>query len=171
MELSRISRIVSTSALVASTALHLGVVQSAGGLLDACNVFSFFGLSPEKARANTKKIMDAGEEQKDMIALAHTSMRGECAQFIGMGAGSLYALLFLHPGAAQVAVVHFAQSVWASIALLVNSNVAAFLPFYPPAPEYDPVSRAKLKPFVVMCGVQGVLYWSAFFLSKGNTLK
>ena len=163
-----LAKIVSTSALVASTVLHLGVVQVAGGLFDACNVFSFFGLSAAKARSHTAKIMEAGPEQKDMVALAYTSMRGECAQFIGMGAGSLYALLFLHPGTAQVAVVHFATGCWSTIAMLVNSHVVGLLPFVPPSPEYDRASRVKLKPFVAMVGVQVLLYWSAFALSRGK---
>jgi len=167
MELSEVARYVSSSALVVSCILHLGVVQSAGGLFNACNVFGFFGLSAAKAKSITGEIMEQGQEQKDMIALAYTSMRGECAQFIGMGSASLYSLMFLHPGTSQVAVVHFAQTCWAGIALVVNSQCAGLLaPFLPPAPEYDPVSRTKLRPFVIMVGVQGILYASAFFLSK-----
>lgn len=164
----KVARVVSTSALVVSTVLHLGVVQSAGGLFDATNVFGFFGVTAERARSLTRGFMSGGAEQKDMIALAYTSMRGECAQFIGMGCSSLYSLLFLHPGTAQVAVVHFAHTCWAAIALAVNSHCAGLLTFCPAAPEYDPQSRAKLKPFVLMVGAQGILYSSAFILSKGN---
>ena len=113
-------------------------------------MFGFFGVSASKAKSITAEIMEKGQEQKDMIALAYTSMRGECAQFIGMGSASLYSLMFLHPGTSQVAVVHFAQTCWAGVALVVNSQCAGLNPFLPAAPEYDSESRKKLKPFVIM---------------------
>ena len=52
---------------------------------------------------------------------------------------------------------------------VVNSQNAGLLPFLPAAAdEYDPVSGAKLKPFLLLVGCQAVLYVAAFLLSRGN---
>ena len=52
---------------------------------------------------------------------------------------------------------------------VVNSQNAGLLPFLPAAAdEYDPVSGAKLKPFLLLVGGQAVLYVAAFLLSRGN---
>jgi len=68
-----------------------------------------------------------------------------------------------------VAVIHFMHSVWACIVQVVNSQNAGLLPFLPAAAdEYDPVSGAKLKPFLLLVGCQAVLYVAAFLLSRGN---
>ena len=114
--------------------------------MNACNVFGFFGVSINaKAKSITAEITEKGQEQKDMIALAYTRMRGECAQFmIGMGSASPYSVMFLHPGTSQVAVVHVAQTCCAGTALAVNSQCAGLNPYLPVAPEYDFESRKKL---------------------------
>lgn len=163
-----LARPVSTLALIVSTVVHLGLVQSAGGLLDSCNAFGFFDISVEQCQSIGAFVRSAGQPEKDWLTLAFTSMRGECCQFLGMGAGSLYSLLFLAKGTKEVAVVHLMHATWACIVQVVNSQNAGVLPFLPAAPEYDPVSQAKLKPFLVLVGVQAILYVSAFLLSRGN---
>ena len=164
----KLARTVSTAALCVSAVVHLGLVQSAGGLLDSCFAFDFFDVSLDKCRAIGAYVMQAGQAEKDWLTLAYTSMRGECCQFIGMGSGALYALLFLAKGTKEVAVVHFMHATWACIVQVVNSQNAGVLPFLPSGPEYDPVSQAKLKPFLVLVGAQAILYVSAFLLSRGN---
>mmetsp|Transcript_284 Transcript_284/g.825 ORF Transcript_284/g.825 Transcript_284/m.825 type:complete len:177 (-) Transcript_284:67-597(-) len=165
-----LARSISTLAFVVSAVVHLGLVQSAGGLLDSCNAFGFVGVSAEECHAITTSVQrTGGQAEKDMLALAFAAMRGECCQFIGMGAGSVYALLFLSKGTDEVAVIHFMHSVWACIVQVVNSQNAGLLPFLPAAAdEYDPVSGAKLKPFLLLVGGQAVLYVAAFLLSRGN---
>ena len=60
---------------------------------------SFVGVSAEECHAITTSVQrTGGQAEKDMFALAFAAMRGECCQFIGMGAGSVYALLFLSKG-------------------------------------------------------------------------
>lgn len=94
-----LARSISTLAFVVSAVVHLGLVQSAGGLLDSCNAFGFVGVSAEECHAITTSVQrTGGQAEKDMLALAFAAMRGECCQFIGMGAGSVYALLFLSKG-------------------------------------------------------------------------
>jgi len=70
--------VVSTVSLVISTIAMLGLTQSAGGLINACNAFGFVGISKQKAQgicAHTKNA-DGGE---DFLALALSSMRGSAA--------------------------------------------------------------------------------------------
>ena len=166
--MSKLARAVSALAFVVSAVVHLGLVQSAGGLVDSCYAFSFFGISADECRAIGASVRGAGQAEKDWLTLAFTSMRGECCQFIGMGVGSLYALFFLAKGTKEVAVVHLMHATWACVVQVVNSQNAGVLPFLPAAPEYDPISQAKLKPFLVLVGVQAVLYSSAFLLSRSN---
>lgn len=96
--MSKLARAVSALAFVVSAVVHLGLVQSAGGLVDSCYAFSFFGISADECRAIGASVRGAGQAEKDWLTLAFTSMRGECCQFLGMGVGSVYALLFLRKG-------------------------------------------------------------------------
>mmetsp|Transcript_19790 Transcript_19790/g.63517 ORF Transcript_19790/g.63517 Transcript_19790/m.63517 type:complete len:98 (-) Transcript_19790:301-594(-) len=97
--MSKLARAVSALAFVVSAVVHLGLVQSAGGLVDSCYAFSFFGISADECRAIGASVRGAGQAEKDWLTLAFTSMRGECCQFLGMGVGSVYAPLCPRPSA------------------------------------------------------------------------
>ena len=160
------ARVLSTVAFVVSAVVHLGLVQSAGSIIDTCLAFGLFDVSLEKCQAISARWMRTGQDEKDMLMLAYTAMRGECCQYIGMGTGSLYALFFLKKGTKQVAVVHLMHAIWACTVQVANSqNAGVLAPYLPAAAEYDPVSQKKLYPFLVLVGAQAVLYVAAFVVS------
>ena len=160
--------IVSTLALVVSCVAFLGLMQSEGGLVDSCHSFSFFDVSTERCRAIGKIIADAGQDERGWLALAISKARAENCFALGMGIGALFALFFLQKGTEQVRVVHLMHAAWAGSVALVNAQNAGLLtPTAPAEVNVDAASQEKLRPFVVITGVQFVLDITAFLLSSG----
>ena len=157
---------VSTGALVFNIMFMIVLVQSAGGLFAACNAMGFFEVSVAECEAMGSTFLKrAGDMEKDLWTAALVFPRVEACLFLGMGLGSVYAFFLLARGTKEVAVIHFMHAVWAVTVCLCHAQNAGLFGM---TPEPNVLSGAKLAPFVVMTGVQAVLYWSAFFLTFGK---
>ena len=83
-----------------------------------------------------------------------------------MGLGSVYAFAMgLKRGTKDVAVIHFMHMVWAICVCACHSQNAGLLGM---TPEKNVLSSEKLVPFVVLTGIQAVLYTVAFVLSSSS---
>lgn len=110
------------------------------------------------------------QDEMGWLALSISKSRAENCFALGMGAGALFALLFLAKGTREVAVVHLMHAVWAVSVCTVNSQNAGLLPI-PAEANIDASSQAKLFPFVVITGVQAALDVTAFLLSVCRSAK
>lgn len=94
--------------------------------------------------------------------------RVEATLFLGLGAGAVYALVFLEKGTEQVAVVHLMHAVWALSVCLVHAHGAGYLGTQGVDPNVDQGFYKKI-PIVSITGFQAFLFSVAFYLSKGNS--
>ena len=165
-----LAKAISTVALVVSSIAFLGLMQSEGGLLDSCYSYSFVDVSVEKCRAIGAAIVAAGEAEKGWLALAISKARAENCFALGMGIGAAYALLFLTKGTKDVAVVHLMHAGWATSVCAANAQNAGLLQgvLAPAEANIDPLSSARLVPFVFIVGVQAFLDLCAWALSSGH---
>merc|ERR1712216_710762 len=93
--------------------------------------------------------------------------RVEACLFLGMGLGSVYAFLMgLARGTKDVAVIHFMHAIWAICVCTCHAQNAGLFGL---TPEKNVMSSEKLVPFVVLTGVQAVLYSAAFVLSSSSS--
>ena len=158
---------VSTAALVVNILFMLVLVQSAGGLFAGCNAFGFFDIGKAQCEGMFATFLGRkpDEATKDFATLALVFPRVEACLFLGMGLGSVYAFAFLARGTKEVAVVHFMHGCWACAVCMCHMQNAGLLKGLGIEPEANVLSSDKLMPFVVLTGVQDVLYWVAFYLS------
>jgi len=168
--MDRIAWAVSTMTLVISSVAFLGLMQSEGGLLDSCRSFSFFDVSTQMCREIGAGLASTGSAERGWLALAISKARAENCFALGMGVGALYSLLFLSKGTNDVAVVHLMHAVWASSVCTANAQNAGLLELMgiPAEANIDPISQARLKPFVIITGVQAALGIISFLLSSGR---
>jgi len=83
-----------------------------------------------------------------------------------MGLGSIYAFIMgLERGTKDVAVIHFMHMIWAIAVCACHSQNAGLFGM---TPERNVTGADKLVPFVVLTGVQAVLYTAAFILSSNS---
>ena len=144
------------------------LVQSAGGLFAGCKTFGFFDISEEQCQSIFSTFLGsrATAAQKDLVSLALVFPRVEACLFLGMGLGSVYAfILRLERGTKDVAAIHFMHMVWAVCVCACHSQNAGLFGM---TPEKNVSSSEKLVPFVVLTGVQAVLYTAAFVLSSSS---
>ena len=159
---------VSTAALVVNILFMLVLVQSAGGLFAGCGAFGFFDISKDKCESLFATFLGRkpDEAMKDFATLALVFPRVEASLFLGMGLGSVYAFAFgLARGTKDVAVIHFMHGCWACAVCACHMQNAGLLKGLGIEPEANVLSSEKVMPFVVLTGVQDVLYWAAFYLS------
>ena len=160
--------IVSTAALVVNILFMIVLVQSAGGLFAGCKTFGFFDISEAQCQALFASFLGSKPSagQKDLASLALVFPRVEACLFLGMGLGSVYAfILRLERGTKDVAAIHFMHMVWAVCVCACHSQNAGLFGM---TPEKNVSSSEKLVPFVVLTGVQAVLYTAAFVLSSSS---
>jgi len=158
-----VAKTVSTLALLASSIAQLGMMQAEGALFDSCRGYSFVGVSFEKCQAIGAAIVRAGEAEQGYMALAVSKGRAECCTVLGLGAGALYALLFLSKGGKEVVAVHLMEAVWGVSVCLSNAQNAGLLPVQAEA-NLNARAQAMLVPFVAITGAQALLHGCALLL-------
>lgn len=155
---------VSTVAFVGTALFCLGVASlGTGGIVDACNQYGLASVSHADCRAFWAGALGRSPtaQAKSLVAFALIFPRIEAALFLGLGAGSVYALR--NPTLA--AAVHLMQAVFFSTASSIHAHNAGLLPF-----EVDPnlkLDGAEFVPFMAITGVLAALSWAGFVLSKG----
>ena len=145
---------LSAVAFVATSIFCLGVASiGSGGILDACSQYGLAGVTHAECRSFWSGVLGRHPtaQMKTMVAFAHVYARIEAALFLGLGSGSVYALLKLR-GNPAAAVVHLMQAVFFSTASLIHAHNSGFLPF-----EQDPNVRPEGVPFVSFVFVTGLL--------------
>lgn len=163
--LPRVAKIFSTAALTVSSGAFLGLQQSEGGIFDSCYGYTFFDVNFEQCQAIAANIFKDGQAQRGWLAMAISKARGENCLAFGMGVGALYSLLFLTKGTKEVAVVHLMHAAWAVSVTVANAQNAGLLPDVSAEFGVDAASSKKLRPFVLVTGVQAFLAVTAFLLS------
>ena len=155
--LKTFSKYLSTCAFVVNAMFSIGLINvMQGGVFEACNTYGLFDISLEDCRATAASIARRGELERQLISAAHVPPRVEACLFLGMGAGSLYALMFLMKGTMEVAPIHLMHAVWAvSVFVCHAQNAGALLPYFEPEPNFTESERVK--PFMMMTGVQAIL--------------
>ena len=108
-----------------------------------------------------------GDAEAAYLSLLLVIARVEATLFLGLGAGAIYALVFLEKGTEQVAVVHLMHAIWAISVFLVHSHSAGYLGDQGVDPNVDQ-GFYETMPIVSITGFQAVLFSTAFFLSSGN---
>ena len=159
---------VSTAALVVNILFMLVLVQSAGGLFAGCGAFGFFDISKDKCESLFATFLGRkpDEAMKDFATLALVFPRVEASLFLGMGLGSVYALRSASLAAPRMwRSFTLCRGCWACAVCACHMQNAGLLKGLGIEPEANVLSSEKIMPFVVLTGVQDVLYWAAFYLS------
>lgn len=164
---------ISTVTLVCTTLFMCGLASlSTGGIVDACNQYSLAGTSKAECR-NVFSAALAGkkvsEQTKSVLAFALVFPRIEASLFLGMGMGSVFALLKLKPGTADVMVIHLMQGIFFVCACGIHLHNSKLLGF-----EVDPnlrVDESTWMPFAIMTGLLAALSWASFFVSSKKVVE
>ena len=159
---------ISTAAFVVNILFMIALVQSGGGLFAGCKTFGFFDISEDQCQSILSTFLGSkpSAAAKDLVSLALVFPRVEACLFLGMGLGSIYAFIMgLERGTKDVAVIHFMHMIWAIAVCACHSQNAGLFGM---TPERNVTGADKLVPFVVLTGVQAVLYTAAFILSSNS---
>jgi len=126
------------------------------------------GITYEHCQSIGAAIKKKGQAEAYYLTSLLIIGRVEACLFLGLGAGALYALVFLQKGTQQVAVIHLMHAVWATAVCLIHADEAGLLqPYSAPDPNVDSTFYAKI-PIVAITGVQAVLYSISFLLSAAT---
>ena len=109
------------------------------------------------------------EQTKSVLAFALVFPRIEASLFLGMGMGSVFALLKLKPGTAGVMVIHLMQGIFFVCACGIHLHNSKLLGF-----EVDPnlrVDESTWMPFAIMTGLLAALSWASFFVSSKKVVE
>ena len=99
---------LSTASLVMALLFMWAAVQSSGAIFDTCKQGSMAinGISYENCQSIGAAIKEKGQAEAYYVTSLLIIPRVEACLFLGLGAGALYALVFLQKGTQEVSVVH-----------------------------------------------------------------